>query len=150
MAMNDKNYERCKAIAEGLEKVASGDYFMYDGELYPIDTEDFPEVKGCRYDEENDMYIMPDGEELFAGDVYPVDILEWLGDNVYDIEYTIGSDKEYRSARIMIACGGPNIYLNTRTEDVELYWWSEHASYPMSRSVIDMIDSTYEEMFACM
>ena len=146
---NDKNYEHCKAIADSLEQVASGDYFMYDGVLYPIDTEDFSEVKGCRYDEENDMYIMTDGEELFAGDVYPVDILEWLGDDVYDIAYTIGSDKEYRSVRIMIACGGPNIYLDTCTKDVELYWWSESARYPMSSDVVDMIDNTYEELF-CM
>ena len=66
MTMKDKNYEQCKAIADNLEKVASGDYFMYDGGLYPIDTEDFSEVKGCRYDEENDMYIMADGEELVS------------------------------------------------------------------------------------
>lgn len=147
---NDKNYEYCKDIAENLEKVASSEYFLYDGELFPIDTDDFAEVDGCKYDDENELYIMADGEELFAGDVYPVDVLEWLDDNVYDIEYTIGSNKEYRGVRIMIACGGPNIYLNTKSGDVELYWWNERANYPMSRNVIDMIDSTYEEMFACM
>ena len=147
---NDKNYEHCKAIADNLEKVASDDYFMYDGELFPIDTEDFSDVKGCRYDEENKCYIMADGEELFAGDVYPVSLFDWIGDNEYDIEYTVGSNKEYRSVRIMIACGGPNIYINTKSGDVELYWGGERASYPMSRSVFDMIDSTYEELFACM
>ena len=147
---NDKNYESCKAIADSLEQVASGDYFLYDGGLYPIDTETFSEVKGCRYDEENDMYIMADGEELFAGDVYPVDILEWLGDGVYDVEYTIGSEKDYRGVRLMVACGGPNIYLNTRTKDVELYWWSESARYPMSIDVVNYIDSIYEDLFACM
>ena len=146
----DKNLEYVKGIADNLEKVASGDYFMYEGELFPIDTDDFSEVEGCRYDEENDMYIMADGEEVFIGDVYPVDVLEWLGDGVYDVEYTIGRDKEYRGVRLMIACGGPDIYINTKSGDVELYWWNERASYPMSRSVIDMIDSTYEEMFACM
>ena len=146
----DKNLEYVKGIADNLEKVASGDYFMYEGELFPIDTDDFSEVEGCRYDEESDMYIMPDGEELCESDVYPVDILEWLGDNIYDVEYTIGRDKEYRGVRLMIACGGPDIYLNTRTGDVELYWWNESARYPMSSDVVDMIDSTYEEMFACM
>ena len=148
--MNDKNYEHCKYIAEELEKVASGDYFMYDGELFPIDMEDFAEVEGCRYDEESELYIMPDGEELCEGDVYPVDIVEYLGDNIYDVEYTIGSNKEYRGVRIMVACGGPNIYINTNTKDVELYWWSESARYPMSSDVVNMIDSIYEEMFACM
>ena len=150
MTMNDKNYEYCKAIADNLEKVASDDYFMYDGELFPIDTEDFSEVKGCRYDEENEMYIMADGEELCEGDVYPVDIMQWLGDDVYDVEYTIGSEKDYRSVRIMIACGGPNIYINTKSGDVELYWANKSASYPMSKDVIDYIDSVFEEMFACM
>ena len=147
---NDKNYEHCKAIADNLEMVASGDYFMYDGELFPIDTEDFSKVNGCKYDDENELYIMPDGEELFACDVYPVSLFDWLGDNVYDIEYTIGGNKEYRSVRIMIACGGPNIYLNTCSKDVELYWWSESARYPMSGDVVEMIDSTYEELFDCM
>ena len=147
---NDKNYKHCKAIADNLEKVASGDYFMYDGELFPIDTEDFSDVKGCRYDEENKCYIMADGEELCEGDIYPIDIVEYLGDGVYDVEYTIGSEKDYRGVRLMIACGGPNIYLNTRTKDVELYWWSESARYPMSSDVVNMIDSIYGELFECM
>ena len=147
--MNNENMERCKAIAEELEKVASGDYFMYDCGLYPIDTEDFSEVNGCKYDDENELYIMPNNEELFAGDVYPVSWFDWLGDNEYDIEYTIGGDKEYRSVRVMIACGGPNIYINTKSGDVELYWWSESACYPMSSDVVDYINSVYEELFAC-
>ena len=146
----DKNLEHVKEIADNLEKVASGDYFMYDGDLYPIDTDDFSEVKGCRYDEENDMYIMADGEELCESDVYPASWFDWLGDNEYDIEYTIGGNKEYRGVRIMIACGGPNIYINTNSGDVELYWWNESARYPMASDVVNMIDSTYEEMFACM
>ena len=150
MTMNNENYEHCKAIAENLEQVASGGCFMHDGELFPIDTDDFSEVKGCRYDEENDMYIMPDGEELCEVDVYPVSWFDWLGDNEYDIEYTIGGNKEYRSVRLMIACGGPNIYINTKSGDVELYWWGESARYPMSIDVVNMIDSTYEEIFTCM
>ena len=145
---NGKNQEQCKAIADDLEKVASGDYFMYDGDLYPIDTDDFSEVKGCHYDEEDDIYIMADGEQLFADDVCPVDVLEWLGD-VDDVEYTIGSSKEYRGVRLMIACGGPNIYINTNSGDVELYWWNESACYPMSSDVVNMINSVYEEIYNC-
>ena len=147
--MNDKNYEHCKAIADDLENVVSGDYFVHEGKLFPLDTDDFSEVKGCHYDEENAMYIMADGEELCEGDVHPADIFEWLGDNIYDVEYTIGGDKEYRGVRLMIACGGPNIYLNTRTGDVELYWWNESARYPMSNNVANAIDSIYEELL-CM
>ena len=147
--MMNENQEQCKYIADDLEKVASGEYFLYDGELFPIDTEEFSDINGCKYDDENELYIMPDGEELCERDVYPVSWFDWLGDNEYDIEYTVGGDKEYRGVRIMIACGGPNIYINTKSGDVELYWWNERASYPMSRSVIDMIDSIYEEIYNC-
>ena len=150
MTTNDENYERCKVIAENLEQVASGDYFMYDGDLYPIDTEEFSNINGCKYDDESELYIMADGEELFAGDVYPVDVTEWLGDGVCDVEYTSRSNKEYRGVSLMIAGGGPNIYINTKSGDVELYWWSESARYPMSSDVVNMIDSIYEEKFSCM
>ena len=98
---NDTNYEHCKAIADDLENVVSGDYFVHEGKLFPLDTDDFSEVKGCHYDEENAMYIMADGEEICEGDVYPVDIFEWLGDDIYDVEYTIGGDKEYRGVKLM-------------------------------------------------
>ena len=145
----EKNLEYVKEIADNLEQVASGDYFMYDGDLYPIDTDDFSEVKGCRYDDEDELYIMPDGEELCDRDVYPVSWFDWLGDNEYDIEYTIGGDKGYRGVRIMIACGGPDIYINTKSGDVELYWWNESARYPMSSDVVNMIDSIYEEIYNC-
>ena len=148
--MNNENYNHCKAIAEDLEKAASGDYFMYDGGLYPLDPEGFSEANGCKYDDENELYIMPDGEALLAGDVYPVSLFDWLGDDVYDIEYTIGSDKEYRGVRIMVACGGPNIYINTNAKEVQLFWWNERASYPLDSSVVSMIDADCEEMFACM
>ena len=148
--MNNENMEHCKAIAEELEQVASGDYFIYNGELFPIDTDDFSDVKGCCYDEEDELYIMPDGEELCDRDVYPASWFDWLGDNEYDIEYAVGGDKEYRGVRIMIACGGPDIYINTKSGDVELYWWNESTRYPMSKNVIDYIDSIYEELFACM
>ena len=148
--MMNENQEQCKYIADDLEKVASGEYFLYDGELFPIDTEEFSDINGCKYDDENELYIMPDGEELCESDVYPVSWFDWLGDNEYDIEYTVGGDKEYRGVRIMIACGGPNIYINTKSGDVELYWWNESARYPMSKEVIDYIDSIYEDLFACM
>ena len=74
---NDKNYEHCKVIAEELEQVVSGDCFLYDGGLYPIDTDDFSDVKGCKYDDEYELYIMPDGEELCESDVCPVSWFEW-------------------------------------------------------------------------
>ena len=59
-----------------------------------------------------------DGEELTAYD-YLADAL--------DIEYIVTSKGEYLGARVLVAFGGPNIWVNTRTSTVEGYWWSDSA-----------------------
>ena len=50
---------------------------------------------------------------------------------------------------LMVACGGPNIYLDTASKDVELYWWSEHARYPMSYEAVEALDDWADEMWRC-
>lgn len=45
-----------------------------------------------------------------------------------DIEYRVGSDGTYRSARVLVAFGGPNIWIDTRTNTVEGAWWGDCAS----------------------
>lgn len=47
--------------------------------------------------------------------------------DVLDIEYIIGADMRYLGARILVTFGGPNIWINTRTNTVEGYWWTEEA-----------------------
>ena len=44
-----------------------------------------------------------------------------------DIEYIVSSSHEYLGARILVAFGGPNIWINTRTNTVEGYWWGSEA-----------------------
>lgn len=55
-----KNEKMVRAIVEDMKKYASGDYFMYDGELFPIDRDEFTKREGCLYRE--GVYIMPDGK----------------------------------------------------------------------------------------
>tara|TARA_Y100000401_G_C8277159_1_gene201452 strand:+ start:288 stop:596 length:309 start_codon:yes stop_codon:yes gene_type:complete len=51
---------------------------------------------------------------------------EYLEDAL-DIEYIVDSNKQYLGARILVAFGGPNIWVNTRTKTVEGYWWGQRA-----------------------
>jgi hypothetical protein len=48
-----------------------------------------------------------------------------------DIEYIVSGKGEYLGSRVLVAYGGPTIWINTRTKNVEGYWWSEShiASY---------------------
>ena len=152
--MNNENYERCKAIAENLEQVASGDYFMYDGGLYPIDTEDFSEVKGCTIQQENifgdihTFYVMPDGTMLFEGDIEIATVGDYFND-FYDVDYVISNDKKYKACRVLVAFGGPNIYIDTWACQVQLEWWGEHAEAHIPENLCRAIDEFFEMLYNC-
>jgi len=44
-----------------------------------------------------------------------------------DIEYIVSSKGDYLGARVLVAFGGPNIWVNTRTNTVEGHWWGDNA-----------------------
>ena len=71
----------------------------------------------------------------------------FMKNDIFDIEYHINSEFDYRGATIMIACGGPNIYINTRTKQIELYWGNEEAFAYIPSEVVDEIDSYFEELY---
>ncbi len=73
--------------------------------------------------DEHEHLISENGQE--AGDI--MSAMDYLSD-VLDIEYIISSRREYLGARILVAFGGPNIWINTRTEVIEGYWWGEEAT----------------------
>jgi hypothetical protein len=47
------------------------------------------------------------------------DASSWM-EGTYDIRYLVGSDKEYLGAQLMVAGGGPTIWVNTWTNDQNL------------------------------
>jgi hypothetical protein len=48
-------------------------------------------------------------------------------EDALDIEYIVSSKGEYLGARVLVAFGGPNIWVNTRTHTVEGHWWGDSA-----------------------
>lgn len=65
-----------------------------------------------------------------------------------DIEYIVNSKREYLGARILVAFGGPNIWINTRTKQVEGYWWGD--SCVMSYGNDEMnIDEAVGDLWNC-
>lgn len=67
--------------------------------------------------------------------------------DVYDIEYRIDGEGNYKSVKLMIAGGGPNIYVDTADAYVKLYWGSTYEQAPISYTVSDEIDNIFEEMY---
>lgn len=79
-----------------------------------------------------------DGEYLSAFD-YLQDAL--------DIEYIVNRDGKYLGARVLVAFGGPNIWIDTRRHMVDGYWWQEKASAPFQDEI--GLDDALAELWAC-
>ena len=68
-------------------------------------------------------------------------------EDILDINYVVGCDREYLGAQIMVTWGGPNIYIHTRSCTVKGYWGSDRAQW----GYVDNIDLDYvcEELYNC-
>ena len=150
--MNSK--KTVQAIVEDMKKYASGRYFIWNGELFPIDERDFSEIPGCTIQQENVMddihtfYIMPDGTMNFEGDIEIATIGDYF-DDFYDVDYIVGSDKKYKACRVLVAFGGPNIYINTWEKQVQLFWWSDTATADIPYNLCEQIDEFFEAIYNC-
>ena len=49
---------------------------------------------------------------------------EFMND-VYDIEWITFNDHSYKAARLLVAGGGPNIWVNLQTNTVDGYWGTD-------------------------
>lgn len=73
---------------------------------------------------------------------------DYLSD-VLDIEYIVSADKTYKAARILIAFGGPNAWINTQTHQLEVAWWSETVYVDLPASFCDQLDDWLAEYYEC-
>lgn len=134
------NTAECIRIANELDAFASGDMIRYPecGEIVSLPYEEGENI-------ELDCRCKIDIDDL--DDLDEVNIYDYFEDRPLDIEYTINSDLEYVGARIMIAFGGPNIYINTNNKRVELYWGFSRAEAALSDRAVEAIDAYFEEEY---
>ena len=70
---------------------------------------------------------------------------EWMED-VYDIEWITYQDGRYKAARLLVAGGGPNIWVNLQTNTVDGYWASDRFSWGFVDNI--GLDEYLEELHA--
>lgn len=138
----NKNREHCKAIAERLEAITEGRMYRCPecGE-YVEDNQLFCEC-GCQVDLIGD-------EENDSDPWEQANLYDFFEGGIYDVEFRIGSDKQFRSVKIMVACGGPNIYIDTAAGSVLLYWWTDRAEYPLDPDTVEAVNEWAEEWYKC-
>ena len=76
----------------------------------------------------------------------PMSAFDYLQDAL-DIEYIVNSKAEYLGARVLVAFGGPNIWINTRTKTVEGAWWSDRADASFTDNI--GLDDALSEFWTC-
>lgn len=131
----EENRQHCKHIALEAEAYADGAVHRC-----PDCGEEirFPDNVG-------DKYRCPHCHNVADVDEYEqLSIWDYMSD-ILDIDYVVSRDREYRSCKILVAWGGPNIYIDTASALVKLYWWTEYAEYPLSYEARDAIDEWAEE-----
>ena len=68
-------------------------------------------------------------------------------EGVYDIEWITHQDHSYKAARLLVAGGGPNIWVNLLTNTVDGYWGSDKVEHGFIDNI--GLDDYLEEMHGC-
>jgi len=68
-------------------------------------------------------------------------------DHIYDIEWITHQDHTYKAARLMVAGGGPNIWVNLQTNTVDGYWGSDKCIHGFIDNI--GLDDYLEELHSC-
>jgi len=71
---------------------------------------------------------------------------DWMED-VYDIEWITHQDHSYKAARLLVAGGGPNIWVNLLSNTVDGYWGCDKYSHGFIDNI--GLDNYCEEMHGC-
>jgi hypothetical protein len=64
-----------------------------------------------------------------------------------DIQYIVTSKGEYLGARVLVAFGGPNIWIDTQRGIVDGSWWSDRASASFKDNL--GLDEALSELWNC-
>ena len=66
-------------------------------------------------------------------------------EHVYDIRYIVDREKRYYSAELLVAGGGPTIWVNLNTKEVEGYWGCDRVNEPFIDNI--GLDDYCQEMY---
>ena len=69
---------------------------------------------------------------------------DWM-EGTYDIRYYVDSSKRYLGAEMLVAGGGPTIWVNTWTKEVEGSWGADRCTHHFQDNI--GLDDYNEEMY---
>lgn len=119
--------EQVRRIAEELDAVNEGRAFCFDDDPYEI-----------RYLLKGFFRIPENAEYAGFGDYF---------DETYNEHFVIDRSGELQGVRLMVACGGPSVWVDTYNEEVISHWGSDTERYPLLTSTAEAINDWASEVF---
>ena len=71
---------------------------------------------------------------------------DWMED-VYDIRYIVDREKRYYSAEMLVAGGGPTVWVSLNEMEVQGYWGGDKVTEPFIDNI--GLDDYLEDMYGC-
>ena len=96
---------------------------------------------GYTFDDDSEVWLDSDGDEV---ETCLQSAFDYLSD-VLDIEYHVSGDRTYRGAEVLVAFGGPNIWIDTKTKHVRGAWWGDTCAVPYTDNI--GLDDALEELW---
>ena len=112
-----------------------------------------PLVKGEKKPETCEEQLRRMCKNIAEGITNPVDnsehgeqasVASWM-EGVYDIRYIVDREKRYLGAELLVAGGGPTVWVNLNTKEVEGHWGGDRVTYPFYDNI--GLDDYLEEMY---
>ena len=120
----NENREYCKRIALELEAYVNGHMYQDENGETVYSKEDRDDL-----------------DQLYLGD--------YMSTEVLDFDIVIGGDWEYKSCKLYVTLGGPNVWIDTAEKAVKLAWGTDREEYPIDWDVCDEIDQYWAETYEC-
>ena len=95
------------------------------------------------HDEDGEMNTCP---ECDSPDYFVMSGFDYLQDAL-DIEYIIGSDRQFLGARVLVCFGGPNVWIDTRNNRVDGHWWGDSYNEAFTDNI--GLNEAVEEIWEC-
>ena len=77
------------------------------------------------------------------------DLLGYLSSNqIMDINYVLDSNLDYVGSQLLVAFGGPNIWIDTQHQQVRGYWWGDNVIKDYYEDSI-YLDDHIKELYEC-
>ena len=71
---------------------------------------------------------------------YGCEAIDYLSDAL-DFRWIVQNDLLFIGARVLVAFGGPNIWIDTTTQKVEGYWWGDYAEASYQKDPMGLHDA---------